>query len=230
MSALTKKLRDMLAPTLARAGYFGHDVFIDIKKRVPSFNPSVIVDVGANVGDFAVHCAGRFPRASIFAFEPGQENYCLLASRTNSLNVEALKLGLSSSSGSVNFVHDHANPTMSHIVKDGEGAERVDLVTLDDFLAERGIDRVSYLKIDTEGFDLEVLKGAAKSFAAGLIDFVEVEAGINPDNDYHSSFRDLIDHLFSEGYFIFGFYEQVMEWTKSRPYLRRSNVVFMKAR
>ena len=56
--------------------------------------------------------------------------------------------------------------------------ETVDIVTLDEFCQTKRIDQINYLKIDTEGGDLEVLKGAANMLTEQRIDFVEVEAGI----------------------------------------------------
>ncbi len=58
---------------------------------------------------------------------------------------------------------------------------RVEATTLDAFLDRHGIARVAFLKVDTEGHDLNVLRGAARSLAEGrigLIQFEFIEANI----------------------------------------------------
>ena len=61
----------------------------------------------------------------------------------------------------------------------------------------------------------------------GLIDVIEIEAGVGLDNELHVPLQDFRTHLESRGYHIFGFYEQVNEWKKGLPHLRRTNVVFI---
>jgi FkbM family methyltransferase len=57
----------------------------------------------------------------------------------------------------------------------GSNAEVVKLITIDQFLQQTGIEIVSMVKIDTEGFDLLVLRGAEKSLHDGRIDIVQFE-------------------------------------------------------
>jgi hypothetical protein len=59
------------------------------------------------------------------------------------------------------------------------------------------------------------------------IGFIEVEAGMNPDNKYHVSFDDLKNYLESFDYYLFGVYEQFQEWIIKKPILRRCNPVFI---
>ena len=55
------------------------------------------------------------------------------------------------------------------------GQTDVHLITLDDYCRRAGIDRVDVLKTDTQGYDLEVLKGAERLFQARRISVVHVE-------------------------------------------------------
>lgn len=57
----------------------------------------------------------------------------------------------------------------------GVVSHRVQVTTIDDFLAERGIEQVAYLKIDTEGFDLNVLRGARRALAERRIRLLQFE-------------------------------------------------------
>ena len=62
------------------------------------------------------------------------------------------------------------------------------------------------------------------------IDFIEVEAGMNPWNERQVPFEILKAHLESKNYFLFGIYEQVHEWPTKAPHLRRANAVFLSER
>ena len=108
--------------------------------------------------------------------------------------------------------------------------ESVDIVTLDEFCHSKRIDQVNYLKIDTEGGDLEVLKGAVNMLTEQRIDLVEVETGMNPRNSRHVPFEAIKKFLESHGYFIFGIYEQVSEFPTGEPHLRRTNPLFISHR
>src|SRR3990170_1501252 len=108
--------------------------------------------------------------------------------------------------------------------------ESVDIVTLDEFCHTKRIDQINYLKIDTEGGDLEVLKGAVNMLTEQRIDLVEVEAGMNPSNNRHVPFEALKEFLESHRYFLFGIYEQVNEWPTREPHLRRTNPLFISHR
>ncbi|HXG75415.1 MAG TPA: FkbM family methyltransferase, partial [Gaiellaceae bacterium] len=97
----------------------------------------------------------------------------------------------------------------------------------DTFCAERGIEQINYLKIDTEGADLEVLKGASRMLAENRIDLVQVEAGLNPNHDWHVPFETLKAELERFGYHLFSVFEQTRNWYPGAPYLQWANPVFV---
>jgi FkbM family methyltransferase len=57
-------------------------------------------------------------------------------------------------------------------------SEQIRLETLDDYCSAKGIDRIDFLKIDVEGHELEVLKGATRMIAAGAIPYIQFEFGL----------------------------------------------------
>jgi FkbM family methyltransferase len=114
------------------------------------------VDVGANVGLYAVACARRVRPGRVIAFEPDAGNAELLG-RTIALNgvgdvVEVRQLALGSESGELPF-----RSAMQQSGFQADWSETVAMSTLD--LEVGG--RVDVLKIDVEGFELEVIAGAA---------------------------------------------------------------------
>jgi hypothetical protein len=110
---------------------------------------------------------------------------------------------------------------------EGTGTEEVAIERLDEFCGRNSIREIGFLKVDTEGYDLEVLKGATALFNQGRIGIVQLEAGMNPQNDLHVPLRDFMDFLEPRGYSLLGIYEQQNEWPTADPRLRRSNPLFI---
>lgn len=75
---------------------------------------------------------------------------------------------------------------------------KVPVIRLDDYLREQAIDSVYLMKIDVQGFELEVLKGAEGSL--GLIDHIFVESAIQPLYEGAPRFSDVFDYLDSHGF------------------------------
>ena len=71
------------------------------------------------------------------------------------------------------------------------------------------------------------MQGAQLALGERRVDFVEVEAGMNRENTTHVSIEVLKHFLEENGYFLFGVYDQVSEWPKKEPHLRRVNAVFV---
>ena len=131
------------------------------------------IDVGSNKGDFALIAAKRVGAAgTVIAFEPEPAN-CDWIRRSLDLNAAAnvslQPVALSDTDGAaVLFLgeksgwHSLVSTEARHSVAQITVAKR----TLDSFLAERGSTRVDVLKIDVEGAELEVLRGARATLAA----------------------------------------------------------------
>jgi FkbM family methyltransferase len=216
----------------------GIDPMHDLQRLIPKWKPYIFFDVGANVGQSAIRYAKQFPSSRILSFEPCKETYAKLKENVACFpNIECYQSALASKIGSGLLRHGSKSDLHSLIIDNPEkpGArdidfEAVDVQTIDQFCLEHQIDHVSYLKIDTEGGDFEVLKGAEGFLRNHKVDVIEVELGFSLDNDVHVPFQTVRFFLEQRSYFIFGFYEQVYEWKLRKPHLRRSNVVFISQR
>lgn len=108
----------------------------------------------------------------------------------------------------------------------GEQVFEVDCVTLDE-LAERFTEkRISILKVDVEGYEMEVLAGARNLLRDQRIDVLYIEAGMNPAGNQQVYYREIEDELARFGYRMFRIYEQKHEWLDDSPLLRRTNISF----
>lgn len=211
----------------------GTDVHYDIANALPNQRMDVVFDVGANEGQSARRFIETYPGVRILCFEPVFETFEALIENVSSEDqVECYRFALGGESAE-KFMSVSENRLMSHLIKgeqEHEGTdqrESVSVRTMDNFCEEEGIERVNYLKIDTEGHDLEVLLGADAMLSQQAVDLIEVEAGANPKNEHHVPLESLKSHLEGRGYFLFGFYHQREEWPTRSPHLRRVNALFV---
>lgn len=219
-------------------GHRGIDFIQDIKKSLPNYRFKKIFDVGANVGQSSKIYLSRLPNSYIYCFEPASETFHKLKKNLNyseRVNFYQLALGASNRvgklvvSGSSEMFHLLDNPN-SPSLENNVATESVDIVTLDEFCKENNIDHISFLKVDTEGADLEVLKGSTTMLSEQRIDFIQLETGMNPYNNYHVPFESIKSFLEDYKYFIFGIYEQMHEWPEKEPHLRRTDPIFISYR
>lgn len=164
---------------------FGLDLYLDLK-RLRRWAPNeVIFDVGANTGATSLQLARHFPDLHIYAFEPVQDTFQQLAERVgHAENVRCFHLAFGSERGSAEMrLHWHSdrNTLRQDLAESGyderDESEVVEIQTVDGFLSENAIDRIDFLKIDAEGYDLEVLKGAEQALRGGRIRLVTGRSG-----------------------------------------------------
>lgn len=145
----------------------------DIRDVVVSYlapNP-VVLDVGANVGAWAVPLARRLGSgAHVYAFEPVPANRTRLESviAANALlNVTVSPLALGDDTREVDMwlrssVTGSSSGTAA-IVPSGHGHLTVSMCKLDDWADRTGLDRLDLMKLDVEGTELMVLAGAQQT-------------------------------------------------------------------
>jgi FkbM family methyltransferase len=144
----------------------------------PHIRPdAVCLDVGANIGLYSLGLSHLAPQGKVYAFEPSPSAYGHLQSNlaTNgATNVDACHLAVSDSVGTVRF-HDFSFFSAGSFSSDegsllssesyGSQSFEAATTTLDDFVADHGLDRVDFVKVDVEGAEMSVLAGAEKMLA-----------------------------------------------------------------
>jgi FkbM family methyltransferase len=119
---------------------------------------AIIIDGGANIGDFAAIVASRCPRGRIYAIEPIDENARMIEINRalNGLNnVEIAVTALGATNGHLAIRSDGMQSSF-HYGKTNSYA-MVPVTTLEAFMDERGLNRVDLLKLDCEGAEWEVI-------------------------------------------------------------------------
>jgi FkbM family methyltransferase len=138
----------------------------------------MILDVGANIGQFCLASKLFWPEASVLCFEPDPDVFGQLIRNTSCLsNVTAENVGLARRAGSLRW-HRHELSVMSSFrspTGDGPmvGEDRyLPVTSLDE--ATAGVGQIDLLKIDVEGFEVEVLAGASAVLSRTRLVLVEI--------------------------------------------------------
>jgi FkbM family methyltransferase len=240
---MTKKIKNIIKDHLRKRGVFvlrrlplGVDIAYDIQRFLPRNCVSVIFDVGANVGQSTEAFLKDFSGAKIYSFEPSSKLFRRLESKfANHPRVLCFNIGFSSTPGSAELDHTSAE-TMYHIKREKPpefeviGGEKVYLDTIDKFCSQSKISHIDFLKIDTEGYDQEVLLGATEMMKESRVCCLQAECSLSPENKFHADFFDICALLFQLKYRLFGIYEQVPSWNRRAPDIRRVNAAFISSR
>ena len=141
--------------------------------------PKIIIDVGAHKGTWTAQVQRIFPQATFFLIEP---QVLEITSDLNARNVSWHRIGLGPLDQEVTFYHELRDDSSSfklnnlNRVKDKETKS---MKRLDTFISEKNLDLPDLVKLDCEGYDLEVLEGFGDLL--GKIPFIFIECAIvNP--------------------------------------------------
>lgn len=174
----------------------------------------LMIDVGANVGAWALMMGKCAKSPRVVAFEPGARTFAVLrenVQRNGLPNVEARQAAVSDSAGTVRFqdsrtasVYNRLQPSSGSggAKRTMEGCAEYDVpsVTLDDVARELQAETVDLLKVDVEGAEPLVLRGMARLLAEKRVRRIYIE--LEPDNLQAFGFglEDVLGPLFEAGF------------------------------
>jgi len=169
-----------------------------------------IFDIGAHIGLSTKKFLNDFPQATIFSAEPSKRNFdSLLITIQQNQRVSAHPIAFGDTDSKADLYHSERSQcnSLNTPWKYTGTSETVNIRKIDTFCREKGIDRINILKIDTEGHELSVLKGAEKMLKKGKIDIIYVECGFKPEDRCHSNFFAIAEYLRCCNYNVAGFTE-----------------------
>ncbi len=142
---------------------------------------SVFIDVGANVGDWSAHFLSAMkPPIRGLLFEPGSGASAVLGRRFRERpEIELIDAAASDRAGEAVFYEEQSAGQTSSLIatfsRQDAKEHRVRMTTVDAEVAKREIRDVDMLKIDTEGYDLHVLRGASEILSDHRVGIVQFE-------------------------------------------------------
>lgn len=153
--------------------------------------PSVLVlDVGANVGEWTASLLAELRKersnlagCAVHLFEPSRAALetaeAALRPYASEVSIERQNVAVAEHAGKMSFYvfgATHGSNTLRPLTGDADVPPiDMDCTTLDEYCRERGINRVDFAKIDTEGADFDVLLGASQLLTEGRIRLVQFE-------------------------------------------------------
>jgi FkbM family methyltransferase len=216
------KIKEM-AKGFARAiGYrisVYRDPFDDVRTLIGGKN-LIIFDIGANVGQTIATIRRTFDDPVVHAFEPSPKCFKILQMEFQG-KAHLNQCAVGAQIGEQEF-REAGSSVMSSLLDpaahgwNGKGWNDVvsrypvKVTTIDSYCAERKIDRIDVLKTDTQGYDLQVLKGARKML--GSIKFIYVEMNLIEMYEGQASFDDLYRFLSDHNFVLKSIYETHASW------------------
>ncbi|MFN9111280.1 MAG: FkbM family methyltransferase [Bacteroidota bacterium] len=202
----------------------GTDLFFDLTKRLQYGPLAIVFDVGANEGQTFSWIRHHQPAAKIYCFEPVQSVFNVLQKKTalsGNCVVEHKALGEKSGQKTIRLFDDYSvlNSLRDDLMNQNTKAkeETISIDTLDNYCAVNNIPKIDLLKIDTEGYELQVLDGASQMLASGAVSFIYCEVGFLRLNNRNTYFPDLCEYLAKKNYFFYGLY-QVSDHNSNKGY------------
>ena len=168
--------------------------------------PMVIFDVGANVGEYSAYIQKFDPQAEIHCFEPDKAVFDKILLP----NVKKNNVALGNIIGDQTLYQNPDAPALNSFYDMRNGSSvyssilplKVAVTTLDNYCKKNSIKHIDLLKIDVEGHELSVMRGAKEMLSAGAIDKMQFEFGYA--SMYSRIFlRDFFEYLLPLGYEIY---------------------------
>lgn len=187
---------------------------LDLKRA--NFLPQIIFDVGANIGQTANYYTEHFPEAIIYSFEPVKETFKTLTQNVKSKRVNTFNEGLGSALQELTIHKNDSNATSSLKENDGRFIETeiVKINTGVNFCAQNQIQNIDLLKMDVEGFELDVLNGFEGLLKTG-VKMIFTEIGFHKNDPYKTYISDMLEITSNNGFIVSGFYEPY-RWGKGK--------------
>jgi len=179
-----------------------------LRKFIPRCD--VIFDVGANEGQWTSRASEANPGCQIHAFEPASSTFKILKEHVAQRGAICRQLAMGDTIGTLPLLNRKGYSYLNSFYRArGKGIEaiatdqeNVSVDTLDSYCQRGGISKIDFLKVDVEGHEFAVLRGASELLASRRIKFIQFE--------YHATWiysrtylKDIFELLQPAGYHIY---------------------------
>ena len=183
--------------------------------RNQGLNPSVVFDVGANAGQFAITATTIWPSARILSYEPQREVFNLLKTKAKDYpHIEPRNVALGAKPEIDALMHVTNQPASSSLLPLGDGhkqaepsisevgVERVQVGTLQEEIHNLDTVGSALLKMDVQGYEQNVLMGAGDELH--FFDWIVFETSCFPLYDGEATFKEVSQWLCAAGFDFYG--------------------------
>jgi FkbM family methyltransferase len=209
---------------LSRFGYqlrrcndgIGVDQWSDMLRLIDSKRP-LVFDVGANAGQSINWFRRIFPASEIHSFEPSPRVFSTLKQNHGATpGVRLWNCALGSEPGKL-LLNENTLSEWSSLLPLDHGWGKVErqtpvpIDTIDQFCARETIPQIDILKSDTQGYEMDVFRGAREMLNHGAIRLVYCEMIFSPQYTGQARFAEIYEFLVCHGFHLVSFYDIVHE-------------------
>ncbi len=164
----------------------------------------IVFDIGANIGVVTNWFAHRCQH--VHAFEPHPDNFEKIKSQKklrnmNNITVHDIALGKEKSRMQLHVKEFHGHHSLGDVVSSQTvGKIEVNVRTVDAISEELKIDKINFMKIDVEGFESDVLRGASRLLQNKKIDYILFELQDTILHSINRTSKEVFQIIFDAGY------------------------------
>ncbi|MBN2761717.1 MAG: FkbM family methyltransferase [Bacteroidales bacterium] len=156
---------------------------LTVLKKLAAFHPQVIIDGGANIGEYSRRTADILKGVRIYSFEPVKSTFEMLVSNLKgNQNIIPVNKGLYHENcvRNINLFPSHTHSSLYDIQGlsyDTVRTDAIELIAGDTFMEQQNIAHIDLLKLDLEGAEYDALLGFQNAMKNGKITMVQFEFG-----------------------------------------------------
>jgi FkbM family methyltransferase len=218
---------------LTRAIPAGISYPYDIKRILRGQPLRTIVDAGANIGQTSLFLRKHFPQADLWAFEPFSPAFKELQAQTQRFKtIHPLAYALGETAQTLERPvreNSELNTLVDSNCRADEtllGSETIEVKRLDQIAQDRAWEGIDLLKMDVQGYELSLLRGAERLLEQNRIKLVYSEISFEPDNAECAYFETINQFLERYNFRFSGFYE-TFRWGNQKRYFGFCNALFV---
>lgn len=206
---LLRRLGYVIRPLNPGESDIGISPYADVRTHLGNPRRPLLFDVGGNQGQTIDDMRAVFDDPHIISFEPSPTTGANLES-THGQFAKIERLALGATPGRLPFyvtahsVYDSLKPPLGMDYEE----KAVEVMTIDDYCRQSGLNRIDLLKIDAQGADLDVLRGAERMFRECRVKALAVELPFVATYAKENTFLEILNHCDSLDFIPLGFYNQ----------------------
>ncbi len=225
-----KSILDSVGYQLTSNKQFGNNILNDLRTILPADRELILFDIGANLGQTSLEFANSFAKSLIYSFEPDPSTFLELGKQTKAYpNIKTYNIGFGGKNGKVQMNVNKGSGgnsilSVSEKINDfagGDWTERigeteVELCTLNSFCEALKIGQIDLVKIDTQGYEINILEGGSKILTPTYTKAVYIEVLFVELYKEQAYFIDVFKILSERGYRLVGIYNKF--YSTERPH------------
>jgi len=183
--------------------------FNTVLTKLISDNHPLIFDIGAEDGASCERYSRLFTKPILHAFEPRPDQFGIMKSKFNdnkNIYLNNVAVGSKKEIKKFNEIKGGGKSSFLKSTVDNLSDQTqidVQVITIDEYVNKNNIKRINLLKIDTQGYEDEVLKGAQETLKSNKIDIIETELIVGNMYEKTLSFNEIENLIYPYEYKIF---------------------------